>query len=65
MELPHAHFKAYTLTINFLDKKVIDNKNNWPKGWVVKSFYPPRLHSNELQINNNAFQFRGINTNKN
>ena len=63
MDLPHAHFKAYTLTINFLDKKVINNKNDWPKGWVVKSFYPPRLQSNKLQNSNNAFQFRGLNTN--
>ncbi len=63
MDLPHAHFKAYTLTINFLDKKVINNKNDWPRGWVVKSFYPPSLQSNKLQNSNTAFQFRGLNTN--
>ena len=62
LDLPHSHFKAYTLTINFVDKKIINNKNDWPKGWVVQSFYPPKLIS---QTNNNSFQFGGPNRNYN
>lgn len=28
LDLPHPHFKAYTLKINFVDKKIIKNKND-------------------------------------
>ena len=64
-ELPHEHFKAYTLTISFLDKKIVKEKHKWPQGWVVNSFYQPNVQTKTSQTNQNsgAFNFGSINTN--
>ena len=62
-ELPHQHFKAYTLTISFLDKKIVHEKDKWPKGWVVKSFYQPKTQSNPTHSTKDAFNFGSNKTN--
>jgi len=63
-ELQHTHFKAYTFTINYLKRKIIYDKKQWPDGWVVNSFYPPKqpvATTNTMQ--QNTFIFGNTNTN--
>lgn len=58
--LEHQHFKAYKITISYLDKKVVNEKEKWPQGWVVNSFYPQKRSN--VNSATNAFQFRGNNS---
>jgi len=57
VHLEHLHFKAYKVTISYLDKKVVNEKEKWPQGWVVNSFYPQK--KSIANSASNAFQFRG------
>ena len=57
VHLEHRHFKAYKVTISYLDKKLVNEKEKWPQGWVVNSFYPQK--KSIANSASNAFQFRG------
>jgi hypothetical protein len=52
LQLPHQHFKAYTFSISFLKKSIINEKALWPNGWVVSSYYRPKTQSSASAISN-------------
>ena len=50
--LKHKHFSSYYLYINILEKKLIENKNEWPQGLIVNRYSPPRAQPVTLPITN-------------
>ena len=52
LQLPHQHFKAYTFSISFLKKSIINDKALWPNGWVVSSYYRPKTQPSASAISN-------------
>ena len=52
LTLPHLHFKAYTFSISFLKKSIINDKALWPNGWVVSSYYRPKTQPSTSAISN-------------
>ena len=54
MTLSHQHFKAYTFSISFLQKSIIDEKTAWPAGWEVSRFFHRKPSTILLETNANG-----------